>query len=119
MAIFGDTKKEKKTAPVQHAHAVNSAAGAAHDIIRAPWFSEKALLGTDKGVYVFAVAPRATSAQIAGAIREIYKVTPKSVRLVNLPGKKKAMRTRRGMGVRAARAKAYVTLNTGDSIQLA
>ena len=121
MALFGTSKKEKKvkTARVSHAHAVNSAEGKAHDIIRAPWFSEKALIGTDKGVYVFAVAPSATSAQIAGAIREIYKVTPKAVRLVNLPGKMKAMRTRRGMGQRAARSKAYVTLNAGDTIALA
>ncbi len=121
MAIFGDKKKEKKesTSAVRHAHAVNSTHGSAHDIIRAPWFSEKALLGTDKGVYVFAVAPSATSAQVAGAIREIYKVTPKSVHLANLPGKKKAMRSRHGMGQRAARSKAYVYLNAGDTIQFA
>ena len=102
-----------------HAHATVSLHGAAHDIIRAPWFSEKALLGTEKGVYAFEVFPHATKPEIAGAIKEIYKVTPKAIRIVNLPAKTKAMRTRRGMGTRAARCKAYVYLNAGDTIQFA
>ena len=122
MAIFGDKKKVKKEAGevVKHyAHATKSGQGAAHDIIRAPWFSEKALIATEKGVYTFAVPTRATKADIAGAIKEIYKVEPRKIRIVNLPGKHKALRTRRGEGVRAARRKAYVYLNKGDSIQFA
>ena len=93
--------------------------GVAHDIIRAPWFSEKALLMTDKGVYTFDVPQRATKAEIAGAIKEVYGVSPRDVRVVNLPAKKKTMRQKRGEGTRAARRKAYVTLNTGDTIQFA
>ncbi len=121
MAIFGDKKKEKKEKAMvkHHAHSTVSLHGKAHDIIRAPWFSEKALLGTEKGVYAFAVLPRATKPEIVGAIKEIYNVTPKAIRIVNLPAKSKAMRTRRGMGTRAARTKAYVYLNQGDSIQFA
>jgi large subunit ribosomal protein L23 len=121
MAIFGDKKKEKKdkVAVKHHAHATKAVHGVAHDIIRAPWFSEKALIATEKGVYAFAVSPRATKPEIAGAIKEIYNVAPKAVRIVNLPAKNKAMRTRRGIGTRAARCKAYVYLNAGDSIQFA
>lgn len=121
MALFGNKKKEKKekVVRVHHAHATVSLHGVAHDIIRAPWFSEKALLATEKGVYTFAVSPRATKPEIAGAIKEIYKVSPKAIRIVNLPAKSKAMRTRRGIGVRAARTKAYVYLNAGESIQFA
>jgi len=121
MAIFGDKKKEKKEkdAVKHHAHATVSIHGAAHDIIRAPWFSEKAFLSTEKGVYAFEVGPRATKPEIAGAIKEIYNVMPKAIRIVNLPGKSKAMRTRRGIGQRAARTKAYVYLNAGDTIQFA
>lgn len=121
MAIFGDKKKEKKEKQARkpYAHATVTPHGAAHDIIRAPWFSEKALLATEKGVYAFAVAPRATKAQIAGAIKEIYNVSPKAVRLVNLPAKAKSLRTRRGIGMRSARAKAYVYLNEGETIQFA
>ncbi len=121
MALFGDTKKEKKekVARTRAAHATVSLHGKAHDIIRAPWFSEKALLATEKGVYAFAVSPRATKPEIAGAVKEIYKVTPRAIRIVNLPAKSKALRTRRGTGTRAARCKAYVYLNAGETIQFA
>lgn len=121
MAIFGTKKKEerKKTASITHARIVKPLAGAEHDIIRSPWLSEKALLGTEKGVYVFSVSPRATKAEIAGAIKAVYNVSPKRVRVANVKGKSKAMRTRRGVGMRSARRKAYVYLNAGDTIQLA
>lgn len=112
-------KKDKKEVHVVHARARTSSGGVAHEIIRAPWFSEKALLVTEKGVYTFAVPFRATKADIAGAIKEIYKVTPRKIRIVNLPAKSKSMRTRRGEGTRAARHKAYVYLNPGDTIQFA
>src|SRR3989344_455671 len=123
MALFGKTKKEKKEHKSDerkhHARAVASTNGVAHDSIRVPWFSEKSLIITEKGVYTFSVSTRATKAEIAGAIKEIYKVTPKKIRIVNLPAKRKAMRTKRGVGIRAARRKAYVYLNKGDSIQFA
>ena len=124
MALFGTKKSEKKekkakVARVTHARAKMSADGVAHEIIRAPWFSEKALIVTEKGVYTFDVSTRATKAEIAGAIKEIYNVAPKKIRIVNLPAKRKAMRTKRGVGTRAARRKAYVYLNAGDTIQFA
>ncbi len=121
MASTISKKKEKKGEAVHHTHARvrTSANGIAHEIIRAPWFSEKALIVTERGVYTFAVPLRATKADIAGAIKEIYKVTPRKIRIAHLPGKSKSMRTRRGEGVRAARHKAYVYLNAGDTIQFA
>ncbi len=122
MAIFGTKKTEKKTksakvAVVTHARVKMNADGIAHEVVRAPWLSEKALLATEKGVYTFDVSARSTKAEIAGAIKEIYNVSPKQVRIVNLPGKRKMMRTKRGIGTRAARRKAYVYLNAGDTIQ--
>ena len=122
MALFGIKKKTEKKDKVvvrRRARTAPSAHGTAHEIIRAPWFSEKALIITEKGVYTFDVAPRATKAAIAGAIKEIYNVEPRKVRIVNLPAKQKAMRTRRGEGSRAVRRKAYVYLNKGDTIQFA
>ncbi|MEK7515690.1 MAG: 50S ribosomal protein L23, partial [Patescibacteria group bacterium] len=120
MALFG-TKKTEKKAPasprLRGARQAKLAAGVAHDIIRAPWFSEKSLIITEKGVYTFDVPARATKAHIAGAIEEIYKVKPRKIRIANLPGKPKTLRTKRGTGYRAARRKAYVYLNKGDSIQ--
>jgi len=121
MAIFGNKKVEKKEKVVRKHRARTAATinGTAHEIIRAPWFSEKALIDTEKGIYAFAVSPRATKAEIASAIKEIYNVEPRQIRTVNLPGKPKAMRTKRGIGHRASRRKAYVYLNAGDTIQFA
>jgi large subunit ribosomal protein L23 len=129
MSIFGTTKKEKKEKKAKVARSVHhvrakklsdglpAQAGIAHEILRTPWFSEKALIVTEKGVYTFVVPKRATKAEIAAAIKEVYKVSPRKIRIVNLPGKKKAMRTKHGVGTRPARRKAYVYLNAGDTIQ--
>lgn len=123
MALFGTSKtKKEKTANVavkRRARTSKLHSGVAHEIIRAPWFSEKALIVTEKGVYTFAVPAEATKAAIAAAIQEIYNVEPRKIRIVNLPGKRKLMRTKRGIGTRAARRKAYVYLNAGDTIQFA
>lgn len=121
MAIFGLKKEEgKKNVHVTHAKARTLPEGEAHEIIRAPWFSEKAFLSTERGVYAFAVPREATKETIAGAIFDIYKVKPKKIRIVNLPAKKVPLRGgRRGKGTRAARRKAYVYLNAGDTIQFA
>lgn len=121
MALFGNKKKEVKETNARrtHARAAAPAHGRSHEIIRAPWFSEKALIGTEKGVYVFSVSPRATKAEIAGAIKEIYKVEPRKIRVANVKGKTKAMRTKRGTGQRAERRKAYVYLSAGETIQFA
>ena len=123
MAIFGTstkkTEKKAKTARVHHAKQAKPFAGTEHDLIRAPWLSEKALLQTERGVYAFEVPKSATKAEIAGAIKAIYKVDAKKIRVVNLPAKAKSLRTRRGEGFQASRRKAYVYLNAGDTIQLA
>jgi len=123
MAIFDNKKKDKKNPAsprLRRARATKLLAeGIAHEVIRAPWFSEKALIVTEKGVYTFAVPTRVTKADIAGAIKEIYNVAPRAIRIVNMPAKRKMMRNKRGIGTRAARRKAYVYLNTGDSIQFA
>lgn len=125
MDIFGTKKNTKKPAAKKVSAAKKtrsvqkSVVGREHDIIRAPWLSEKALIGTENGVYVFQVPAHATKTEVADAIQVIYNVTPRQVRMVNLPAKRKALRTRRGFGVRAARHKAYVYLQEGDTIQFA
>ncbi|MGH7174920.1 MAG: uL23 family ribosomal protein [Minisyncoccia bacterium] len=120
MAIFGNNKKEsKKERKPRIAKAAKLARGRAHEIARHPWFTEKALIGTDKGVYVFAVARDATKPQVAAAIKELYGVAPRKINIANLPGKRVSKRTRPGKAVRAARRKAYVYLNAGDKIEFA
>lgn len=126
MAIFSkNTKKtsakktDKKSVTVKAAGEKALSNTKLESIIKAPWLSEKALIGTEKGVYVFAVPTEATKPQIKAAIERIYKVVPVKVNIVNLPGKTKAMRTKRGLGRRAARHKAYVFLKKGETITFA
>jgi large subunit ribosomal protein L23 len=122
MALFNDKAKGKAgkdqaaTAGARAANKIN-ADGRHHTVLRAPWLSEKALIGSEKGVYVFEVPTDANKFEIAAAVEAIYNVKPRQIRVVNLPAKKKALRNRRGFGSRAARHKAYVYLKKGDTIQ--
>jgi len=128
MALFSnDTKKTTKPAVSASKKATPSKAevkklpedGRLENILTAPWLSEKALIGTENGVYVFGVPARATKTDVKAAIELIYKVKPRQVRMVNLPAKKTNLRTRRGEGSRARRHKAYVYLKKGETIQFA
>lgn len=121
MALFGTKQKKSDVAKVAvgRARAARLADGVAHNVVRAPWLSEKALLATEHGIYTFSVPLDASKAEIAGAIKELYNVEPRAVRVANVKGKRKAMRTRRGVGQRSARRKAYVYLKAGDTIQFA
>lgn len=121
MALFSSSSKKttKKAAPVKARGVLPANDARLANVLRRPWFSEKALIGTEKNVFAFEVAPAATSADIANAIERAYGVVPAQVRLVNLPAKKVSLRSRRGEGTRARRHKAYVTLKKGDTISFA
>ena len=110
MALFS-SNPNKKTPQVDDGRLAHA--------LTAPWFSEKALLGTENGVYVFRVPANATKPDVKAAVEKFYGVVPRQIRMVNLPAKTKSLRTRRGVGTRARRHKAYVYLKKGDSIQLA
>lgn len=115
MALFSSDSKKKAPAK-QAAKSLYNEDGRLARALKAPWFSEKALIGTERGVYVFEVPSDATKPEIAAAVESYFKVTPAKVRIANLPAKKVSLRTRRGEGYRAARHKAYVYLKKGDSI---
>ncbi len=119
MALFSNKpKKTTKKAAAKTAAPASVLANTKLELaLKAPWMSEKALIGTERGVYVFAVPPQATAKDIALAVERIYKVVPVKVNVANLPGKTKNLRMRRGVGQRARRHKAYVYLKKGDTIQ--
>lgn len=127
MALFSTDTKKKQAAPKKATSTTRTWGRGVlpvgddriANVLKRPWFSEKALLGTENGVYVFEVPAAATKEDVANAIIAAYKVTPMKVRMVNLPAKKVSLRTRRGVGTRARRHKAYVYLKKGDSITFA
>lgn len=117
MALF--SRKPSRTAPGKGAAKSVKDDGRLAYVLKRPFLSEKALLGTENGVYVFEVPTEATKTDVKLAVEKYYKVSPRQVRIANLPAKKVSLRTRRGVGVRARRHKAYVYLKKGDTIQFA
>jgi large subunit ribosomal protein L23 len=114
MALFSSNSKGSAKA-----HAPKIDEGRVATALTSPWFSEKALLGSENGVYVFKIPASATKPEIKAAVEKFYNVSPRQIRIVNLPAKTKSLRSRRGTGTRARRHKAYVYLKKGDTIQLA
>ncbi|MEK7099541.1 MAG: 50S ribosomal protein L23 [Patescibacteria group bacterium] len=122
MALFSSDKKTTKKVDakaVVRRGALNPTDDRIANVLKAPWFSEKALIGTENGVYVFQVPASVTKIDVSNAIIKTYGVTPRKIAMVNLPAKKVSLRTRRGVGTRARRHKAYVYLKKGETIQFA
>ena len=125
MALFGTKKKEapaadaKKAAakPVATPSVATSSIGRdlAH-VLTGPRITEKATMHQAIGVYTFDVARNATKRDIMQAVRKLYKVTPRMVRIVVIPTKtKRNMRTGK-TGKKGGGKKAYIYLNKGEAI---
>ena len=84
----------------------------AHDIIRRPVISEKALAGVPDKKYTFVVEKTANKFEIKDAVEKVFGVKVKSIKTINVPGKMKRV------GVHTGKTpdykKAVVTL-TSDS----
>lgn len=89
------------------------------NILSRPRITEKAAYQTDKGCYVFNVAVDANKQEIARAIREVYKVTPRKVTTTAIPRKRVVVRGTNRQGKTVGGKKAYVYLKKGDTIELA
>jgi large subunit ribosomal protein L23 len=87
-----------------------------------PVLSEKAMLNADsKNVYVFKVPVAANKLQVAAAVESQYDVRVSKVNLLKQKGKTVSSYKKRSRPITAYRKdfkKAYVTLATGDIIQI-
>ena len=85
-------------------------------VLESPVVTEKATILRDRNTYTFRVDRRANKVQIRQAIESIFEVRVKSVRTLTVARKPK----RQGVhqGYTRAWKKAYVTLRSGDSIEL-
>ncbi len=87
-------------------------------IIIKPRITEKsAALNEASNVYTFEVSQSATKTTVKRAIKELYKVNPAKVNIVNMIAKKVFVRGKKGSTKKII--KAYVYLNKGDKIELA
>jgi large subunit ribosomal protein L23 len=88
-----------------------------HMIVR-PRVTEKSGNASEKhNMYTFEVRKDATKQKIASAVKELYKVSPLKVNIVNLPVKNVLVRGKRG--TQSAIKKALVFLAKGDKIDIA
>ncbi len=88
-----------------------------HEVIKNLLRTEKVVAIEKARQYVFRVAVAATKPQVKKAVEEIYKVKVGSVNIINVPGKRKRVRTR--YGYTADWKKAVVTLKEGNKIEVA
>ncbi len=87
-----------------------------HQIIKKTLITEKSTLARDAAnQYNFEVDPRANRIEVLRAVEKLFKVKVLSVRVMNVPGKKK--RTGRTIGERRSWKKAIVTLAPGNRIE--
>lgn len=129
MALFGGKKEEKKkTVSKTTKGTVQQPAKVAppkvvavkiRSVLLRPHVTEKAAQATAKNVYTFDIRIGATKKEIANEIQDMYRVKPVKIAVVNTPGKRVRLRTRRGYGKKNATKKAYVYLKKGDRIEFA
>lgn len=88
----------------------------AHSVLVKSFVSEKAARAESGGVYTFAVDPKANKFDIKQAIKEVYGMAPKKVRVINFEGKR--VRFGRTHGKRSDWKKAVVTMPKGKTINI-
>lgn len=87
-------------------------------ILISPRITEKGAYLSERGVYVFNVAKDASKKDITEAVLNIFKVTPRKVTVVRVPGKDVQTRGKNRLGHTASGKKAYVYLKKGETIEL-
>jgi large subunit ribosomal protein L23 len=86
------------------------------DILLEPVLSEKANLLREQGKYVFKVAQSANKLQIKEAVRRLFNVHPISCTVMNVGGKPKRLRYRKGLT--ASWKKAIIRLPKDEKISI-
>lgn len=88
-----------------------------YDIVRYPVITEKATIASSLNKYIFKVDISSNKDQITKAISEIFNVKVKSINTILVKGKTKRFKGR--IGKRNNYKKAIVTLEQGQTIDLA
>ena len=105
----------EKTAPAALETKKNSTPFADNIILHAV-VSEKAARESARGVYAFMVEGTANKLSVKRAVREMYGIMPKKVRLMNQEGRR--MRFGKTLGRQKDTKKAIVTLPEGKTISV-
>jgi len=113
----GKKAQKARITPVATMDYSGGARGLAH-VLRHARITEKATMHSADSVYTFDIAENATKRDVMQAVRALYKVSPRMVRVVTIPTKvRRNMRTGK-RGVKHGGKKAYVYLKKGETITI-
>ena len=87
-------------------------------VIVRPRITEKAAIGMEQNMYTFEIRSDANKYDVRDAIKEIYKVTPKKIRIVKKQPRHYISRMRGRNMMNKGLKKAYVYLKKDDRIDL-
>lgn len=109
-------KKEKKVETKKEAPKPKKISEIAYRVLKSPHVTEKATDLVKKNQYVFKVFPEANKIRIKKAIEDLHGVDVVSVKIVNVPSKKR--RLGRIAGLRKGYKKAIVKIKEGQKIEV-
>jgi len=121
MALFFK-KKKKEEKPLEAVEVRPPQAkrekviGEAYRILKTPQVTEKATDLVKKNQYVFKVYSRANKNEVKKAIESVYGVDVISVRIINVPAKRRRLGRQRGW--RKGYKKAIVKIKAGQKIEV-
>lgn len=90
--------------------------GAYAHVLLAPRITEKAALSSERGAYVFTVAPDATKVEVKKAFFQVYGILPRKITMTRIPKKNTFVRGRKG--TKGGGKKAVVYLPEGQKIEI-
>lgn len=85
-------------------------------ILIRPVVTEKASIKAENSVYAFEVSRDSNKGSIIKSFKDVYKVSPLKVSIVNIPSKNVFIRGKRG--VKSGYKKAYIYLKKGEKIEI-
>ncbi|OGZ17769.1 MAG: 50S ribosomal protein L23 [Candidatus Nealsonbacteria bacterium RBG_13_36_15] len=87
-----------------------------YNVLKTPHITEKATDLTKENKYIFKVFPRTNKKEIKRAIEGLYNVDVVSVRIINIPPKRR--RLGRTLGWRKGYKKAIIKIKEGQKIEV-
>lgn len=114
-----DATKEKKTKESKEKTITSKKegySGNAYRILRFPHITEKATLLSEGNQYVFKVYPDVNKIEVRKAIENLYGVKVISVKIINVPRRRR--RLGRAMGWKGGYKKAVVGVEKGKKIEI-
>jgi len=90
--------------------------GSLESILKRPRITEKASVLSEQNMYVFELDKRANKSLVKMAVKELYKVVPIKVNIINSPSK--TIVSRGIKGIKPGKKKAVIYLKKGDTIEI-